>query len=400
VSHLIVHHTVNDNDATDWPAVVRSIWNFHIFSNGWADIGYNYLIDPNGVIYEGRAGGDNVIGAHFSGVNGGTMGVSMLGTFTDVAPTTRAMDSLRQILAWKCNQRNLDPTGSALHAASGLHLKNISGHRDGPGNTECPGNSLYPLLPALRTEVKNILTNIGTLSVVSAASFSAGPVTGESIAAAFGSNLAITTQVATTPTLPLSLGGSAITVRDSAGFEKQAPLFFVSPGQVNFFLPQGLAAGPATVNAISADASASIGAINIAGVAPALFAANSNGQGVAAAVVLRVKADGSQSFEPVAVFSQSQNRFNSTPIDLGPAGDRVFLILYGTGFRSRSALSNVSVKVGGSDASVGFAGAAPGFFGLDQCNAQLPRTLIGRGEVDVVMTVDGKPANVVRINIK
>ena len=159
VTHLIVHHTAMGVEApdSDWPALVRSIWNFHVFERGWADIGYNYLIDPNGVIYEGRSGGDDVMGAHFSGVNAGTMAVALLGDFTDAAPTIDALNSLKEILAWKCDQRGLDPEGRSLHEASQLILNTISGHRDGPKATECPGEALYQLLPAIRAEVENLI---------------------------------------------------------------------------------------------------------------------------------------------------------------------------------------------------------------------------------------------------
>jgi N-acetylmuramoyl-L-alanine amidase len=157
VTHLIVHHTVNDNDAPDWGAIVLNIWNFHVFERGFVDIGYNYLIDPKGVIYEGRAGVDNVQGAHFSGVNAGTMGVGMIGTFIDVEPTQEALFSLNRLLAWKCYQCQLDPTGTSLHIASQLNLDTISGHRDGPKPTECPGEALYELLPEIRRDVSRIL---------------------------------------------------------------------------------------------------------------------------------------------------------------------------------------------------------------------------------------------------
>jgi N-acetylmuramoyl-L-alanine amidase len=159
VTHLIVHHTAMGVEATDsdWPALVRSIWKFHVIERGWADIGYNYLIDPNGVIYEGRSGGANVIGAHFSGVNAGTMAVALLGDFSNAAPTSEALNSLKEILAWKCYQCGLDPEGRSLHDASKLILNTISGHRDGPKPTECPGEALYMLLPAIRAEVKNLL---------------------------------------------------------------------------------------------------------------------------------------------------------------------------------------------------------------------------------------------------
>jgi hypothetical protein len=159
VTHLIVHHTAMGVEApsSDWPELVHSIWNFHVSERGWADIGYNYLIDPNGMIYEGRSGGDDVMGAHFSGVNDGTMAVALLGDFTDAAPTLDALNSLKEILAWKCNQRGLDPEGKSLHEASHLILNTISGHRDGPKATECPGEALYLLLPAIRAEVENLI---------------------------------------------------------------------------------------------------------------------------------------------------------------------------------------------------------------------------------------------------
>jgi hypothetical protein len=159
VTHLIVHHTAMGVEApdSDWPALVRSIWKFHVFERGWDDIGYNYLVDPNGVIYEGRSGGDNVVGAHFSGVNAGTMAVALLGDFTSVEPTIEALKSLKEILAWKCDQCGLDPEGVSLHEDSQLILSTISGHRDGPKATECPGDALYLSLPVIRGEVKNLL---------------------------------------------------------------------------------------------------------------------------------------------------------------------------------------------------------------------------------------------------
>ncbi len=159
VTHLIVHHTAMgvESPSSDWPALVQSIWRFHVLERGWSDIGYNYLIDPNGMIYEGRAGGDGVVGAHFSGVNAGTMAVALLGDFTDEPPTAEALNSLKEILAWKCDQCGLDPEGRSLHEASQLVLNTISGHRDGPKPTECPGEALYSLLPAIRAGVKNLL---------------------------------------------------------------------------------------------------------------------------------------------------------------------------------------------------------------------------------------------------
>ncbi|MEO1258781.1 MAG: N-acetylmuramoyl-L-alanine amidase [Bacteroidota bacterium] len=156
VTHLIVHHSAGSNTSSDWSATVRSIYDFHVFVNEWDDVGYNWLIDPNGVIYQGR--GDNVRGAHFCGTNGGTMGVCMLGTYTTVVPTDGAYTALENLLAWKSCDVNVEPDGSAFHASSGLDLMHISGHRDGCA-TECPGNALYPTLPSIRD---NVLQKLNT----------------------------------------------------------------------------------------------------------------------------------------------------------------------------------------------------------------------------------------------
>lgn len=154
VTHLIVHHSATSNTASNWAAVVRSFWDFHVNTNGWADIGYNWLIDPNGVLYQGR--GDNVLGAHFCGTNGQTMGVCVIGTYTTVTPTAAALDRLRELLAWKSCNVAADPLSMMLHASSGLNLFRISGHRDGC-STECPGNAFYPMLPAVRQTVANYI---------------------------------------------------------------------------------------------------------------------------------------------------------------------------------------------------------------------------------------------------
>ena len=402
VTHLIVHHTFSPSGAIngDWAAAVRAIWNFHIFTQGYADIGYNYVIDQTGVIYEGRAGGDNVQGAHFSGANGNTMGVVIIGDFTTATPPPAALNSLKKILAWKADQRAIDPAGQSRHAASGLTINNISGHRDGPGATECPGNAFYPMLPNLRTDVKNLLSNFGTVTSVSAASFSASALASSSIVAAFGDNLASSVQIGSSSPLPVSLVGTSVTVRDSANAEKIARLFFVSPTQINFLMPEGLATGTATVLVANGEGRLSTGTVTIAPVAPALFAANANGKDVPAAVILRIKADGSQSYEPLAAFDSSQNKFVAAPIDLGTETDQVFFVGYGTGFRGRSSLSAVSVKIGGADSEVLFAGMAEGFFGLDQLNARIPRSLIGKGDVDLELTVDGVKANVMKLRVR
>lgn len=151
VTHLIVHHAASTNASSDWAGVVRSIWDLHVNTNGWDDIGYNWLIDPEGVVYEGR--GDDIQGAHFCGKNGGTAGVCMLGNFTTVEPSTEAREKLVEFLAWKACDVNIDPEGIAFHSSSGLMLSNIAGHQQGC-STECPGILFFPSFPNLRAEVK------------------------------------------------------------------------------------------------------------------------------------------------------------------------------------------------------------------------------------------------------
>jgi uncharacterized protein (TIGR03437 family) len=240
----------------------------------------------------------------------------------------------------------------------------------------------------------------GAVASVSAASFDGATLALESIVAAFGAELATSTQVANTVPLPTALAGTTVRLRDSLGIERLASLFFVSPMQVNYQIPSGLIAGPALVTITSGNGVASVGTVQIQAVAPGLFSANANGRDVASGVVLRVRADGTQSFEPLGRFDSAQNRFVPVPIDLGPPADQVFLLLYGTGWRGRSSLAATMVRIGGVNAEVLYAGAAPGFIGLDQLNVRAPRELAGRGEVDIALTVDGRVANIVKLSLR
>ena len=255
-------------------------------------------------------------------------------------------------------------------------------------------------VPAKTGDFTATRTATASATNVSAASYSGGALASEAIMTAFGSNLATSTQSATDIPLPTSLAGTTVSVQVGGGMERLAPLFFVSPTQVNYQMPAGTVADAATILITSGDGSAAIETKRIAAVAPALFSANASGQGVAAAVALRVNSDGRQSYEPVAQFDTTQNKFVSVPIDLGPGTDQVFLILFGTGIRGRSDLSAVTASIGGTGSEVLFAGPQIGFVGLDQVNLRLPRSLAGRGEIDVALTVDGKVANIVKVNIK
>ena len=161
----IVHHTANANNYTraQAPAIVRGIEEYHVEGNGWNDIGYNFLIDRFGNVYEGRAGGitRNVVGAHAEGFNTGTVGVSLIGNFATVTPPKAMQDALVKLLAWRLDVAHIDPLSTVVYASGGnakfkagklVTLRAISGHRD-TGPTECPGNAAYAILPAIAKRV-------------------------------------------------------------------------------------------------------------------------------------------------------------------------------------------------------------------------------------------------------
>ncbi len=237
------------------------------------------------------------------------------------------------------------------------------------------------------------------LSSVSAASYQT-PLAPDSIAAIFGTSLATRTEVAATNPLPTTLAGTTVRIRDSAGTELLAPLFFVSAEQINYLIPAGLVPGNATVIVTSGDNTLSLGTMTLTNLAPGLFTANANGSGVPAGLVLRVKADGSQVYENLLQFDAAAGRFVPQPIDLGSANEQVFLILFGTGFRNVARLADATAQIGGADADVLYAGRQGELAGLDQLNIRLNRNLIGRGELDVLCNVAGRSANTVRINVK
>jgi len=152
VKKVIVHHTVTPNNQ-DTFATVRSIYYYHAVEQGWGDIGYNYLVGHDGRIFQGRVGGDNVVGGHSFQYGFGSSGISCLGTFNTADVSASCWSSLIAIVAW--TGRNLDPQGSsAFH--ENPNLRNICGHRD-TNITECPGNALYADLPALRNAVEDVL---------------------------------------------------------------------------------------------------------------------------------------------------------------------------------------------------------------------------------------------------
>ncbi|MFF2751809.1 N-acetylmuramoyl-L-alanine amidase [Kitasatospora sp. NPDC058048] len=164
VREVFVHHTdtATDYACADAPRVIRAMYQYHVKTNGWRDIGYNFLVDRCGTVYEGRAGGVErpVQGAHTLGFNADSSGIAAIGTYVDGRPPQPLVDSLAALAAWKLGLEAQPADGrTKLTSSSGasrypkgsvVEFDAVSGHRDAVA-TECPGNALYALLPALRT---------------------------------------------------------------------------------------------------------------------------------------------------------------------------------------------------------------------------------------------------------
>jgi hypothetical protein len=199
---MTVHHTAGSNDPNqDYAATVRAIYSYHVQSNGWSDIGYQYLIDGHGTVYEGRSsghtnksclydGGDGsdfahdlttdevVTGAHVSSYNTGNIGISLMGCYElgsssctgNTTPPATQVDGLEAELALLAKRHNLDPEGTVhyVNSVNGVtkDVSTISGHRDYDSTTECPGGNLYSQLPAIRSNVATRMA--GTAPVDSA----------------------------------------------------------------------------------------------------------------------------------------------------------------------------------------------------------------------------------------
>lgn len=186
IKAVVIHHTAESNDYTcaQGPAVVRGIYAYHVKQLGWKDLGYNFLVDKCGTVYEGRKGGVDrpVMGAHAYGFNAETTGISVLGTYTSTAPSQAALTSVARIAAWKLGQYGVDPAGSAVLTAgdSGrsytgrtwakgarLTLPVIHGHRDGY-NTQCPGDAFQNRLATVRSWAGGPVSGLTLKSVTGA----------------------------------------------------------------------------------------------------------------------------------------------------------------------------------------------------------------------------------------
>jgi uncharacterized protein (TIGR03437 family) len=230
--------------------------------------------------------------------------------------------------------------------------------------------------------------------IVSAANATGAAIAPGSLATAYGSDLAKGTPGATSLPLPTSFGGTSVAMFDSKGITWHAPLVYVSAGQVNFYVPPGVATGPAQLIVTSGDGTQSFILVRIAPVAPGIFTLNS--ANLAAAIGILTSSGGKQT--PIQVYKVSGGAVVANPINLGSASDQVYLELYGTGIQA-AGTSNVEVTVGGMKVPVEYAGKST-FEGEDQVNILLPHSLAGAGNVTVQVTASGITANPVQITIQ
>ena len=175
IQKLVVHHTAMGDNDPDPAATVRGIYYYHAVTQGWGDIGYNFLIDSAGRVYEGRYSRDyapgatptgddgtgrGVVAGHTRAYNAGSVGVGLLGTFDTRGPTPATRDALVRVLAWASARYGLDPLGEGLYVnpinGATFHTNTIAGHRD-YSPTACPGAVLYAMLPDIRQRVANLL---------------------------------------------------------------------------------------------------------------------------------------------------------------------------------------------------------------------------------------------------
>lgn len=234
------------------------------------------------------------------------------------------------------------------------------------------------------------LSPIPSVVTVSAASYDSTVIARGSIVAAFGDKIAGGTDTNSVSIVLLDSKGGAITV---------GTYFAITPNQVNFLVPDRLAIGGGQVLAFNNVAGQRVdGTLTLADVAPGIFTANSTGRDVPSAYVIRAKANGAQAIEPVAKLNAAASKFVTAPVSPAADGEDLYLVLYGTGWRNRTALENASVTVGGVKAEIKYIGAQGDFAGLDQMNILLPKGLpVGIDTVNVV--VDGKQANQVVIEL-
>jgi hypothetical protein len=204
-THFVIHHTVTSNNPTDPAYIVRAIYQYHALSRGWGDIGYNFLIDRQGNIYEGRKGGDGVVGVHAGDYNYGSIGIALMGDYRTVEMTPAMKEALISLMGWEADRYGINP----LETSYFVHrdFPNVVGHRD-LWSTICPGDKVYKVLPEIRQLVwERLLDDDPRVEIISP---SAGDVVSGEV------EVRVSSPSPTTSLTRLLLDGSAVADGESS----------------------------------------------------------------------------------------------------------------------------------------------------------------------------------------
>jgi flagellar hook assembly protein FlgD len=330
VHMLFVHHTdtTNDYSESQVPAILRSIYTYHVRANGWNDIGYNYLVDRFGQIWEGRYGGitQNVVGAQTLGFNTGSVGIAYIGDGRTTALTDAARAALVSLISWRLDMAHVDPRSTTPMVSGGnpkyaagtqVTLRAVSGHRDGT-LTDCPGDTIYAELPQIAQDA--YASGQPKIFAPQASALSAYPVR---FSATLSSALAWTVRV-------LDAAGTTIASRSGTGTSvawswdgRSAAGAPVAPGvPASWSIEAQDAAGnralPATGGLLGTATPIVQGATSAVTVAPSSISPDGDGQADAATVTFSVAA-------PAAVTVTVQDSLGSVlstvlPTTAVPAG--------------------------------------------------------------------------------
>jgi uncharacterized protein (TIGR03437 family) len=359
-----------------------------------ADTGNHRIrkIDTSGVIttVAGSAGG-------YSGDEGPATEARLLNPY-DVTVTE---DGTLLIADTRNAAIRMVTTGGVIHTIAGQGAEGSTG--DGgpatlanlyfPTGVEVDDEGNIFIADALNHRIRKLTPGAiqtGQVAIVNAANGAADSAAPGSIISAYGENLAAELLVGNGSVF--ELGGASVEIVDRLGNPRPAGLYFVSAGQINCVIPAGASTGPATVIVRRNGVGIATAEIHLDEVSPALFSADNSGTGVAAAVALTIAASGERTSHTLA------NGATPTPVSLGAESDAVYLLLFGTGVRGFGDVANIVARVGGVAVPILGAAAQAEFPGLDQVNiGPIPRSLIGRGEVEIALTVRGVEANRVTV---
>jgi len=274
-----------------------------------------------------------------------------------------------------------------------------------------PGDGWHPMaLHIAGYDSFPLILPVGSgLINVSAATWRTGPTAPESLMVARSCANSLATAgppgfVADPRNPPAMLGGTTVMVKDSAGEERLAPLYYIDRSQVNYVIPAGTAHGAATITVTTGDGTTSSGRLEIQPVGPGMFTMWAESEFfdddgvVPAGQVVRLR-DGVRTVEPLFE-KNSAGRIVRVPVDLSRDTDEVYLVLYGTGIRFRRSLANVIVALAGSALPVEYAGAQSEFPGLDQVSVRIPFRRIGSGLACLRIAVDGRAESVGCVSVK